>query len=83
MPNLRRNAYRKSGESLTLVMTLPHNYDYVSTVDTVIAFGGNNGNCPMDGGDMIWYACDDPNGILSVEKANGIYENLKSRYGMS
>ncbi len=74
--------YRISGNPFQLLFDVPHDYSYHAAISGVVAFGGNNTNAAMDGGDMLWWLANDSSGIISLAQANDVYNNLKYRYGM-
>jgi hypothetical protein len=81
--NVTKLYTRISGGALTLVASAPHTNDNDGLIDAVLAFGANNANYPMDGGDMLWFTAADSSGVIGISQANNLYEQLKGRHGMS
>jgi hypothetical protein len=74
---------RASGGSLSDVITDTCTTPGNSTTNLFTAFGLNNIAYPMDGGDVWFYSDTNANAYLSDADLDSIYQQFKSRYGMS
>ena len=74
---------RASGGSLTQVINQANANAYTSNQTSIFSFDANSNPYNMNGGDMMYWMGSDAASFISVAEANYIYNNLKSRYGMS
>lgn len=81
--NFTKLYLRFSGEPLTLILSKAHYTIWEGPQSAVAAFGGDNMNTTMDGGDMLWWGGATDTGVVTIAQVNEVYEALKGRYGMT
>jgi len=74
---------RASGGAFVETISEVADSSQTNTQTAVFAFGHNNTPAHMTAGDVLYYAHATSIGVISVDDANDIYDNLKDRYGMT